>query len=685
MNVENRKLFRNKDARSRLASMGGIMGSSPELLGTVQKFQEGGEIKPTPVSIGNAMFYIDMQTGTVFDDQGAMINDPRVIDVVSIKAAQMAQAPSTEGVEQIKTLDTSGSSALDDLRAARANIATTEGVLGPSSALDDLRAARANIATTEMFGTGDQQAPQQQVGEPVRDSSGNLLPVAEPVYEQTARRIADSTGISSLPVTSALDDLRAAQAVANVSDGSAGLGAAEILAAGENYLFGPRDFEPRFPGDVPPDLNPPSEDKPLSEMSDNELKAMSAASGLSIPELTELYVVDPVINAGRSFRNAFKNTQASLLSKVGAPELAAAQYDSIDALNADTAKKRRETNQRIKEANLEQQVFKEELDSRVLNPEVGGPEVTSEDIDKAVEETEKEKAAIKTTRSFDANKIIKDRETAAAKFADEEVNPQGPNFVFDPAKIQEEIDLGGSGSDSIIGDITGTKQNLTPKESVKAYQAMYKEMLGMDDEDEEKEKWHQMAMIGFAIAAGQDPNALSNIAGGLLEGTKMAKKDRARKQDRKDKFTMMAIQSADEDRRTALAAGVRADERAQDQLNRIALTDLETRQRLIDEGRKSKQSLQLYEDKLKIAQMFETPDSILKTDPALANIKQAYEGVDYDMLGTGETAFSALEKMGFPRTQLKRFSAIVFPGEPYGGSADVGKGVTGTGSTLVFE
>jgi len=159
----------------------------------------------------------------------------------------------------------------------------------------------------------------------------------------------------------------------------------------------------------------------------------------------------------------------------------------------------------------------------------------------------------------------------------------------------------------------------------------------------------------------------------------MAKKDRMRKKDRDDKFTMMAIQSADEDRRTALAAGVRADERTQDQLDRIALTDLETRQRLIDESRKSNLSLKLYEDKLKIAEMFKTPKSILKTDPALAAISKAFDGVDYDMLGTGENAFSALEKMGFPRPQLKRFSNIVFPGTPYGGSAGVGKGVTADG------
>lgn len=45
MNVENRKLFTNRDARAKLATMGGIMASSPELLGEVQKFSNGKEVK----------------------------------------------------------------------------------------------------------------------------------------------------------------------------------------------------------------------------------------------------------------------------------------------------------------------------------------------------------------------------------------------------------------------------------------------------------------------------------------------------------------------------------------------------------------------------------------------------------------------------------------------------------------
>ena len=43
MNVMNRKLFANRNARRRLANMGGIMVSSPELMQAAQMFQTGGQ------------------------------------------------------------------------------------------------------------------------------------------------------------------------------------------------------------------------------------------------------------------------------------------------------------------------------------------------------------------------------------------------------------------------------------------------------------------------------------------------------------------------------------------------------------------------------------------------------------------------------------------------------------------
>jgi len=85
---------------------------------------------------------------------------------------------------------------------------------------------------------------------------------------------------------------------------------------------------------------------------------------------------------------------------------------------------------------------------------------------------------------------------------------------------------------------------MSAKDSVKAYEKMFSEMLGMDDKDAEKEMWHNMAMIGFAIAAGESPSALQNIANGMLAGTKMMKEDRATKQKREDAVKTMAIERA---------------------------------------------------------------------------------------------------------------------------------------------
>jgi hypothetical protein len=45
MNVQNRRLFRNKDARRQLAAMGGIMQSSPELMGEAMRFANGGGVE----------------------------------------------------------------------------------------------------------------------------------------------------------------------------------------------------------------------------------------------------------------------------------------------------------------------------------------------------------------------------------------------------------------------------------------------------------------------------------------------------------------------------------------------------------------------------------------------------------------------------------------------------------------
>lgn len=55
MNVMNRKMFANRDARRKLANMGGIVASSPELLGTAQTFAPGGQTNARDALQGSRM------------------------------------------------------------------------------------------------------------------------------------------------------------------------------------------------------------------------------------------------------------------------------------------------------------------------------------------------------------------------------------------------------------------------------------------------------------------------------------------------------------------------------------------------------------------------------------------------------------------------------------------------------
>ena len=101
--------------------------------------------------------------------------------------------------------------------------------------------------------------------------------------------------------------------------------------------------------------------------------------------------------------------------------------------------------------------------------------------------------------------------------------------------------------------------NMSTKQRVKAYQDMFKEFLGEDDKDVAEEKWHNLAMIGFAIAAGESPSALANIANGLLEGSKVMKTDRDARRKREDSITSMAIEQVFSEKAAEKDAQLRRD------------------------------------------------------------------------------------------------------------------------------
>ena len=327
--------------------------------------------------------------------------------------------------------------------------------------------------------------------------------------------------------------------------------AGEQLLGQEITTDQPPAFAPQFPGDVPPNAKvlPGNPDNPFN-LPDPTTKIGEFAQGiLTMPSKyydAGKFLFDKQADLGKAIVGGVVNAPEYLMSDSEQLIQEREEQDVAAQSFRDDEARRVETQGGLQSTSI--------ADSQIAQKQVND-EIARQEAEEAAAKDKAQKAADSTTR----------------------MSEQGPNFVFDPEKIKKEIDEGGSGSNSIIGDATGTNQDLSPKDSVKAFQAMYKEMLGMDDEDKEKEKWHQMAMIGFAIAAGQDPNALSNIAGGLLEGTKMAKKDRARKQDRDDKITMMAIQSAEADRRDRMAEerAIRAEGRKTETAEGVATTSYE--------------------------------------------------------------------------------------------------------------
>ena len=130
-------------------------------------------------------------------------------------------------------------------------------------------------------------------------------------------------------------------------------------------------------------------------------------------------------------------------------------------------------------------------------------------------------------------------------------SPVDDEMVTDETLLElEEVATGGGTSDEKTEKIREKMfgPGVDSKTAISKYQEQFNALLG-EDRDLNEEKWHTLAMIGFAIAAGEDSNALTNIANGLLEGTKMAREDRATRQARKDKINMLALEQFFADQR----------------------------------------------------------------------------------------------------------------------------------------
>jgi uncharacterized protein (UPF0147 family) len=117
------------------------------------------------------------------------------------------------------------------------------------------------------------------------------------------------------------------------------------------------------------------------------------------------------------------------------------------------------------------------------------------------------------------------------------------NAVGDIVKNFLENDDQESASDTLLaahGQLD-PDEPLSTDERIEKMRETIRKFYGKDPGEERRIDGLNLAMMGFAIAGGDSPQALQNIANGALAGVKAMKEEKQRRQDREDKITGLAV------------------------------------------------------------------------------------------------------------------------------------------------
>ena len=139
---------------------------------------------------------------------------------------------------------------------------------------------------------------------------------------------------------------------------------------------------------------------------------------------------------------------------------------------------------------------------------------------------------------------------------------------------------------NIILDAVGEKKEEKLENRIKKYKKIANDLFGEDIEGEKTERAYNLAFLGFAIAAGDSPNALSNISKGLLSATKKFNDSAERKKKRKQKINELALSEALKDTRDEKDYFRKRQiqkERFSQRLNELGITESGRNKRLVAE------------------------------------------------------------------------------------------------------
>lgn len=125
------------------------------------------------------------------------------------------------------------------------------------------------------------------------------------------------------------------------------------------------------------------------------------------------------------------------------------------------------------------------------------------------------------------------------------------------------------------GDDKPTKRDLRSRYNDQL--ALMQEIYGLEDKDEAQERAMSLAMIGLAIAAGQSPNALTNIAQGAMVGLNAMGERRDAARERERGIKTLALQTAIDQQAAEAEAEAEAAKMDLEQRNRLELEEYKAR------------------------------------------------------------------------------------------------------------
>ena len=125
----------------------------------------------------------------------------------------------------------------------------------------------------------------------------------------------------------------------------------------------------------------------------------------------------------------------------------------------------------------------------------------------------------------------------------------------------------------------------SPEENIKGLKKraelnaqLYRDIAGVDPEEDKKIDGYNLAMMGFMIAAGDSPDALQNIAAGMAKGTSMMMDTKKARQERDRQFKVAGLDKAiqDDEKRKQLA--IDASNKTQDRRFSVLTDQLKNQQ-----------------------------------------------------------------------------------------------------------